>query len=948
MPGSLTVTTTSLFTGAVTNSALNASQLVSTDASKVLTSVSDLSAWVAGTSNQITSTNSSGVVTLSIPSAFTAPGSITSTTTLTATTTFTATTTSFLKGNVAVGASITTATGPLTVSQNTHATPLAYAGSTPTAQLIGANSTTNVMTMDAFTSTSYLIFRSAEGTSASKTATLANRTLGEIGCAGYQTTTSAFTTGSSPSISFLAAENYTGSAQGTYMTFSTTLIGSTSRSERMRILDTGCIIVGGTSGTQTLTVTGTFSVSSTSLLTGAVTNSALTASRLMSTNASKVLTSVSDLSVWVAGTSNQITSTNSSGVVTLSIPSAFTAPGSITSTTTLTATTTSFLKGNVAVGANITTATGPLTVSQNTQAAPLAFASATPTCQLIGANSAIATCVIDAFAATSHVILRRANGTSASKTASAADDVIGQLSGAGYQTTSSAFVTTFSPAIKFFASQSFTSSNQGTYMTFSTTSNNSTTLTECMRIDNGGNVGINTGSSISAKFQVTMATSAIGIYTAGSNTFSSSLSSNALKIGSTFIPSATSVGFYVCDISPSLIPTSAGTSGDYMVAMMCDPYVSTANLANGNTIDSLACYRSLPTIQNTHSSGTVIISSLYGYRSSSPTISSSSTTTVTNSYGLYIESPGSSGSGVTFTVTYAAYLFKGNGSTNYGIRMDDNSGDFALYDSNGYSYRNWNAVGTCTWLNYVASASGTTVNFYKARGGSFDGSASSDNDSIWTQNMYIRNSGNSDVLSGQFYHSATSVTASSESSILTYGSVVSGTYAERFRSHSNGYFGINNSGPAYQLDVVGDINSSTTVRAGGVALTSDMRIKTNIKEYQNGLNEIMKIRSVSYEYNGLYGSDSKNCRKVGVIAQEIKEVLPESVEIRAHGGLEDFHFYDSSAVLYASVNAIQQLKHELDVKNEQIELIQKQLVEQQKQMDELRNLFKFTHQSSND
>ncbi len=42
--------------------------------------------------------------------------------------------------------------------------------------------------------------------------------------------------------------------------------------------------------------------------------------------------------VGINGTANQITATNSSGTVTLSIPVAFIAPGSITSTTTLTAT----------------------------------------------------------------------------------------------------------------------------------------------------------------------------------------------------------------------------------------------------------------------------------------------------------------------------------------------------------------------------------------------------------------------------------------------------------------------------------------------------------------------------------------------------------------------------------------------------------------------------------
>lgn len=68
--------------------------------------------------------------------------------------------------------------------------------------------------------------------------------------------------------------------------------------------------------------------------TGAFTG--LTASRLMSTNASKQPASVSDLTSWIAGTANQITSTSDGdGSLTLSLPSAVTLPGSLSVTTTL-------------------------------------------------------------------------------------------------------------------------------------------------------------------------------------------------------------------------------------------------------------------------------------------------------------------------------------------------------------------------------------------------------------------------------------------------------------------------------------------------------------------------------------------------------------------------------------------------------------------------------------
>jgi hypothetical protein len=67
-----------------------------------------------------------------------------------------------------------------------------------------------------------------------------------------------------------------------------------------------------------------------SLLGPSLTLSGLTASRLLATNAGKTAASVSDLTSWVAGTANQITSTSDGdGTLTLSLPSAVTFPGSV-------------------------------------------------------------------------------------------------------------------------------------------------------------------------------------------------------------------------------------------------------------------------------------------------------------------------------------------------------------------------------------------------------------------------------------------------------------------------------------------------------------------------------------------------------------------------------------------------------------------------------------------
>jgi hypothetical protein len=56
---------------------------------------------------------------------------------------------------------------------------------------------------------------------------------------------------------------------------------------------------------------------------------------------------------------------------------------------------------------------------------------------------------------------------------------------------------------------------------------------------------------------------------------------------------------------------------------------------------------------------------------------------------------------------------------------------------------------------------------------------------------------------------------------------------------------------------------------GDVTAFSDARLKTNVTTFSNALEAVSKMRGVRYEKNGRTG--------VGVIAQEIEEILPEVV-----------------------------------------------------------------------
>ena len=80
---------------------------------------------------------------------------------------------------------------------------------------------------------------------------------------------------------------------------------------------------------------------------------------------------------------------------------------------------------------------------------------------------------------------------------------------------------------------------------------------------------------------------------------------------------------------------------------------------------------------------------------------------------------------------------------------------------------------------------------------------------------------------------------------------------------------------------------------------SDRRLKENIKPARYGLNEIRKLNV--YEYT--WKSDKSNTPQIGVIAQEMQEVLPEGV----HQGEDGYLSIDSTWIIYPMVRAIQEL-----------------------------------------
>ena len=104
--------------------------------------------------------------------------------------------------------------------------------------------------------------RTANGTQGTPTATTSDQHLVQLLGRGYGVT--GFTASSPGAIRIVAAEQYTDTANGAYVTFDTTLAGTNKKLERVRIDHTGNVGIGTTKPTTTLTVSG--SISATNVL----------------------------------------------------------------------------------------------------------------------------------------------------------------------------------------------------------------------------------------------------------------------------------------------------------------------------------------------------------------------------------------------------------------------------------------------------------------------------------------------------------------------------------------------------------------------------------------------------------------------------------------------------------------------------------------------------------
>ena len=109
------------------------------------------------------------------------------------------------------------------------------------------------------------------------------------------------------------------------------------------------------------------------------------------------------------------------------------------------------------------------------------------------------------------------------------------------------------------------------------------------------------------------------------------------------------------------------------------------------------------------------------------------------------------------------------------------------------------------------------------------------------------------------------------------------------------------------------ISGATATKASGTtwANPSDIRLKDNVQDFDKGLTELLQVNVKTWEYNGK-GGTVEGTKGIGVIADEIETVLPETVDTyKAKLNAEDaedtdIKRFDATEITWLLVNSIQE------------------------------------------
>lgn len=133
-----------------------------------------------------------------------------------------------------------------------------------------------------------------------------------------------------------------------------------------------------------------------------------------------------------------------------------------------------------------------------------------------------------------------------------------------------------------------------------------------------------------------------------------------------------------------------------------------------------------------------------------------------------------------------------------------------------------------------------------------------------------------------------------------YMKIYDGTSNRYHRWDDNGSVSINSSSQgSYIFNVTGDIYATADVIA-----FSDARVKEDVRTVENALDKVSKLRGVTY----IKKDEDNKKRKMGVIAQEVLEVLPEVV----HEDNDGYYGVSYGNIVGVLIEAIKEQQKQID------------------------------------
>ncbi|MCI0596314.1 MAG: tail fiber domain-containing protein, partial [candidate division Zixibacteria bacterium] len=123
--------------------------------------------------------------------------------------------------------------------------------------------------------------------------------------------------------------------------------------------------------------------------------------------------------------------------------------------------------------------------------------------------------------------------------------------------------------------------------------------------------------------------------------------------------------------------------------------------------------------------------------------------------------------------------------------------------------------------------------------------------------------------------------------------------------------------PVFALDAAGSIHATS------FPVSSDFRLKENVRPLTNVLDKLEKVRGVSFDWNETYEElgRSSGHREIGVIAQEVESVFPELV---TKWGEKDYRAVDYSRLSAVLIEAVKEQRKQIEKLAKEIEKLKNQ------------------------